>query len=183
MTLRPTSWILAFCALLLAGSTAWAIPPSLRPEIEHDLAQLTPPGPGLERAQIRGIPWCGGVRERDPDWGAYVANDLEQYRSSRHAEGRLFRLARVVCSEPEEPLAQRIATEVLQLWINETGMAARDAIESLALHVDKDRFQAERTALCDAIKPSGDNTRQERHALAAARFQLLGCWRDEPLWM
>jgi hypothetical protein len=180
---RPTSWILAFCAPLLAGSTAWAIPPSLRPEIEKDLAQLTPPGPGLERAQLRGIPWCGGVRERDPDWGSYVANDLEQYRTSRHAEGRLMRLARAVCSEPEEPLAQRIATEVLQLWINETGMAAREAVESLALRADKDGFQAERTALCDAIKPRGNDAYEERHALAAARFQLFGCWNDDPLWM
>jgi len=177
---RPTSWILAFCAPLVAGSTAWAIPPSLRPEIEHELAQLTPPGPGLDRAQIRGIPWCSGVRERNPDWGAYVANDLRQYRTSRHAEDRLFRLARAVCSEPEEPLAQRIATEVLQLWINKTGLTAAEAVESLTLRADKDGFQAERTALCDAIKP---RDKDKRKALAAARFQLFGCSRDEPLWM
>jgi hypothetical protein len=180
---RPTSWILAFCAPLVAGSTAWAIPPSYRPDIERELAHPTPPGPGLERAQLRGIPWCGGVHERDPDWGGLVADDFQQYRNNRHYQFRLFHLARAVCSEPEEPLAQRIATEVLQLWINETGMAARDAVESLALRADKDGFQAERTALCDAIKPRGDDPRQERTALAAARFQLFGCRRDAPLWM
>jgi hypothetical protein len=191
MTPRPTSWILAFCAWLVAGSTAWAIPPSLRPDIEKELAHPTAPGPGLERAQLRGIPWCGSVRERDPDWGGLVADDLQQYRNNRHYESRLFHLARAVCSEPEEPLAQRIATEVLQLWINETGMTARNAVESLALRADKDGFQAERTALCDAIKPKSDDDRdrrdrdrhKERNALAAARYKLFGCWHDDPLWM
>ncbi len=183
MTRRPTSWILALCAPLVAGSTAWAMPPSLRPDIERELEHAAAPGPGLERAQLRGIPWCGSVRERDRDWAGYVASDLQQVRTSRHGEDRLFRLARGVCSEPDDPLAQRIATEVLQLWINETGMPARDAVESLALRVDKDRFQAERTALCDAIKPKGDDTYKEHNALAAARFQLLGCRRDDPLWM
>lgn len=183
MTPRPTSWILVFCPLLVVGSTAWALPPSLRPDIEKELGHPTSPGPGLERAQLRGIPWCGSVRERDPDWGGLVADDLHQYRNNRHHESRLFHLARAVCSEPEEPLAQRIATEVLQLWINETGMAARDAIESLALRADKDGFQAERTALCDAIKPKGDDIRKERTALATARYKLLGCWHDDPLWM
>lgn len=184
MTLRRlTSWILASCALLAAGSTAWAMPPSMRPEIERALEPPTPPGPGLERAQLRSIPWCSGVRERDRDWALRVPDDLRQYRTSRHYEIRLFRLASGVCSEPEEPLAQRVATEVLQLWINETGMAARDAVESLALRVDKDGFQAERTALCDAIKPRGDDTRKERNALATARFKLFGCRRDDPMWM
>lgn len=180
---RPTSWILALCAPLVAASTAWAMPPSLRPDIERELEHPTPSGPGLERAQLRGIPWCGSVRERDRDWAGYVADDLHQARTSRHGEDRLFRLARGVCSEPDDPLAQRIASEVLQLWINQTGMAARNAVESLALRVDKDGFQAERTALCDAIKPRGDGTGNERNALASARFQLFGCRRDEPLWM
>src|SRR5205807_8611223 len=47
----------------------------------------------------------------------------------------------------------------------------------------KDGFQAERTALCDAIKPKGDNNRKERTALATARYKLFGCWRDDPLWL
>jgi len=179
---RPTSWLLAFCALLV-GSTAWALPPGYREGIEHDIGPPTPPAQGRERAQLRGIPWCGGVRERDKDWGGLVIDDLQQYRQNRHSQFRLFHLARAVCSEPEEPLAQRIATEVLQLWINETGMTARDAVDSLALHADKDTFQAERTALCDAIQPKGDDTRKERNALAAARFLLLGCKREDPLWM
>jgi hypothetical protein len=183
MTPRPTSWILAFCALLV-GSTAWALPPGYREGIEHEIGAPTPPAPGRERAQLRGIPWCGGVRERDPDWGGLVIDDLNQYRQNRHSQFRLFHLARAVCSEPEEPLAQRIATEVLQLWINETGMTARDAVESLALRADKDGFQAERTALCDAIKPKSDDDRhKERTALAAARYKLFGCWHDDPLWM
>jgi hypothetical protein len=159
------------------------MPASARTEIEHEIGPPTPPGPGLERAQLRGIPWCGGVHERDPEWWMHIVDDLHQYRTSRHYEGRLFRLARGVCSEPDDPLAQRVATEVLQLWINESGMAARDAVESLAARSDKDTFQAERTALCDAIKPKGDDSRKERTALAAARFLLLGCKREDPLWM
>jgi hypothetical protein len=184
---RSTSWILAFCGLLVAGSTAFALPPGWREQIEHEMGPPTPPAPGRERAQLRGIPWCGGVRERDKDWAGLVIDDLQQYRQNRHSQFRLFHLARAVCSEPEEPLAQRIATEVLQLWINETGMAARDAVESLALRADKDGFQAERTALCDAIKPKTDDDRRDRHkernALAAARYKLFGCWHDDPLWM
>jgi hypothetical protein len=184
MTLRRlTSWILAFCAPLVAGSTAWAMPHEARTEIEHEIGAPTPPAPGLERAQIRGVPWCGSVREHDPEWWMSVADDFNQYRNNRHSQFRLFHLARVVCSEPGDPLAQRIAAEVLQLWVNETGMAAREAVESLALRADKDGFPAERTALCDAIKAKDDDTYKERNALAMARFQLLGCRRDDPLWM
>jgi hypothetical protein len=184
MTLRrSTSWILALCAPLVVGSTARAMPDAARAEIEHELGAPTAPGPRLERAQIHGVPWCGGVQKRDPEWWMHAVDDLQQYRNSRHSQFRLFRLARAGCGEPDDPLAQRIATEALQLWINETGMAAREAIESLALRTDKDGFQAERTALCDAIKPKDNDTRKERNALAMARLQLLGCRRDDPLWM
>jgi hypothetical protein len=175
--------MLAFCAPLVAASTARAVPDRVRAEIEHDIGPPTPPGPGLERAQLRGIPWCGSVRERDPEWWTHIIDDFEQYRTNRTYENRLFRLAGGVCNEPDDPLARRVATEVLQLWINQTGMTARDAVESLALRADKGGFEAERTALCDAIKPRGDDTRNERNALAAARFQLFGCRRDDPLWM
>lgn len=113
----------------------------------------------------------------------HIVDELHQYRTSRYMEHRLFQLARGVCSAPDDPLAQRIATEVLQLWINQTGMSAPDAVASLSLRADKDAFQAERTALCDAIKPKGDDPRKERTALAAARFLLLGCKREAPLWM
>jgi hypothetical protein len=182
-TRRPTSWILAFCAPLVAGSTAQAMPDATRAEIEHEIGVPTAPGPGLERAQLHGIPWCGAVHKHDPEWWMSTADDLQQYRNGRHSQFRLFHLARMLCGEPGDPLVQRIATEALQLWINETGMAARDAVESLALRTDKDGFQAERTALCDAIKPKDDETRKERTALARARFQVLGCRNDSPLWM
>lgn len=181
---RSTIWILALCAPLVAASTAQAMPGSGRASIEQELGPPTPPGPGLEQAQLRDVPWCGSVHARDPEWWMHVVDDLHQYRNNRHYETRLFELAGGVCSEPGDPLAQRIATEVLQLWINETGMAARDAVESLALRADKDTFQAERTALCDAIKLKSDADRyKERNALAMARFQLLGCQLNNPLWM
>jgi hypothetical protein len=159
------------------------MPGETRTEIEHELGTPTAPGPRLERAQIHGIPWCGGAHQRDPEWWMYVVDDLQQYRNNRHSQDRLFHLARVICGGPDDPLAQRIATEVLQLWVNETGMAAREAVESLALRADKDGFPAERTALCDAIKPRDDDTHKERTAVAMARFQLLGCRLDDPLWM
>jgi len=183
MIRRPTSWILALCASLVAGSSAWAMPGETRTEIERELGTPTAPGPGLERAQIHGVPWCGGAHPRDPEWWMSVVDDLQQYRNNRHSQYRLFHLARVICGGPDDPLAQRIATEVLQLWVNETGMAAREAVESLALRADKAGFPAERTALCDAIKPKDDDTHKERTALAVARFQLLGCRLDDPLWM
>ena len=80
MTPRPTSWILALCTLLAAGSPARAMPPATRAEIEQAIGPPTPPGSGLERAQVRGIPWCGGVREHEREWWAPV-NNLHRYRT------------------------------------------------------------------------------------------------------
>lgn len=79
MTPRSTSWILTFCVSLVAGS-AFALPPGAREEIEHEIGPPTPPAPGRERAQLRGIPWCGGVRERDRDWAGLVIDDARQRR-------------------------------------------------------------------------------------------------------
>jgi hypothetical protein len=176
---RPTSWIPVFCVLLMTASSAWA---QQRNELDRVLQRMTAPEPGFERARVRGMPWCSNVHEPDRDWAGTVRLNLDSYRRDTHVKNNLFSSARALCSAGSDPLAQRAWIELEQLWINQTGMAEADAFVSFSLRADDAVFQADRTQLCDAIKPRRDDPEEERKALATARNELFGCRADDPLW-
>jgi hypothetical protein len=177
--MRPNRIVLVVLLLLLTAN-AWA---DERAELDKVLQHPTAPGLGLDRAQVRALPWCGTIHEHQQDWASSVQTNLNSYHESSGLESRLFDSARLLCSAPTDPVALRAAVEIEQLWINETGLAEADALVSLALRADDNAFQAERTRVCEATEPKGSDPHAERTALAAARYSLLGCRLSNPLWM
>lgn len=133
------------------------------------------PGPGLDRASSGPPRWCRGGQVKDIKWPSQVASNLESYRKNNQPllQPRLVDAAAAVCTY-NAPGYQRAATEILQYWINETGLSEADAVASLAARIDGDAWQAEHDQLCHALD-SGNSHDKEQNAMAEARIRLFGC--------
>lgn len=145
------------------------------PELERSLVHPAP-GPGLERASAGALRWCRGVRGgrgQDIVWPSEIVRRFELYRKGESREDMLLELAAAVC-QVHAPAYQHAATEVLQYWINETGLSEADATASLAARVDTQTWEPERDQLCNALR-SDDSRDHEVAALAEARYELFGC--------
>ncbi len=176
--------------LVVTTTTAWADDGTT--ELEKALHHPAP-APGLDRARTGPPAWCGGRHPAEQGWAYDVATGITSYveadHNRRHDTGEehyLINAARLVCGA-NHPVAQRAATEIEQLWINETGLAEADAIASLAARIDQDKFEAERTQLCDAMPMAEDNVddkgrKREQRILGLAHRRLLGCDTAYPLW-
>lgn len=133
------------------------------------------PGPGLDRASSGPPRWCRGGPVQDIKWPSQVASNLERYRANNDVllQPLLVDAAAAVCTY-NAPGYHRAATEILQYWINETGLSEADAVASLAARIDRDAWQAEHDRLCHAFG-SGDSHDKEQNELADARGRLFGC--------
>lgn len=133
------------------------------------------PGPGLDRASSGPPRWCPGGPVKEIKWPSEVASELQQYRANNSPllQPNLVTAAAVVCTY-NAPAYQRAATEILQYWINETGLSEADAIASLAARIDPDEWQADHDQVCHALR-SGDSHDQEQNAMVEARVWLFGC--------
>jgi hypothetical protein len=143
------------------------------------------PGAGLDRARVGRPRWCAAVGKADVAWPDNIAQELDTYRKSTTQQNELFRVAADVCTLPDEPAYQRVAAEVLQYWIDETGLAETDAVGSLAARLDHDAWVAEHDQLCKAFG-FGDGHDDEASAIVDARRQLFGCDdedADHAAWM
>jgi hypothetical protein len=106
---------------------------------------------GLERAHVGPPRWCGRMKERDESWAGSIANSMQEYRGGHYQQSSLVRSAQLVCNAPNRPAAQHAAAEILQYWINETGLSEADAIASLAARFDGDAFEASHDQLCQQL--------------------------------
>src|SRR5512140_2164134 len=177
--------------LVVTTTTAWADDGTT--ELERALHHPAP-APGLDRARTGPPAWCGRGHPEEQGWAYDVATGITSYvqadHNRRHDTGEehyLLHAAGLVCGAANHPAAQRAATEIEQLWINETGLAEADAIASLAARIDQDKFEAERTQLCDAMPMAEDNVddkgrKREQRILGLAHRRLLGCDGANPLW-
>src|SRR3954463_2111755 len=118
-------------------------------EAEH--IKSTPPAPGVDKAPATGPAWCAPLTEQPRTYG--FGGHLSSYYNSPQTHGyELFGAASALChNDPKEPIIQKAATEIVQLWMNSSGLSAPDAIESIKMWLDKDGYEAEQKKLCDAL--------------------------------
>ena len=168
---------------LLVATTAHARPSG--EDFERERAQLDKslqhpaPGPGLERAAEGKPRWCQHAK-RDEAWPGQIASELETYRKATNEQSALVRAAAAVCTV-DDPVYHRAATELLQDWINETGLSQADAIASLAARVDEDAWSAEQEKLCSRFKFDHDDKKGAFDQ--TVHYALFGCSDGEPGWM
>ena len=128
-------------------------------------------------AAAGGPTWCHGPpKDRDEAWAGTAENSLQDYRGSHHSQYRLIQAARVLCNAPRDPAAVKPATEILQAWMKESGLAEPEAIASIAARMDADAWKAEEQKLCEPLEQAGFEKIPRAHKF------LFGC-NGDPLWL
>lgn len=189
---------LAVVVVMLLAPVVASADAETEAELEKSLAHPQPL-PGLERAHVGPPRWCGRLKERDEAWAGSFVNEMEDYRGNHFSQYRLFNASHKLCNEPNRPAAQHAAAEVVQYWINETGLSEQDAIASLAARFDTDAWEAAQQQLCDALGNGDDGDGDEDddegarnhgrgrhhvpHELLDAHKALLGCNGGTPQWL
>jgi hypothetical protein len=188
----PTMRLITVIVLALTSTAAWADDDGTA-ELEKTLVHPAP-GPGLEKARTGAPSWCASAKAGPSDWAFDVATGIQNYRQFDHdrhhdtgGESSLLHAAALVCGA-NHPAAQHAATEIEQLWINETGLAEADAVTSLAARIDKAKIEAARDKLCGEMPEAEGNVddkgnKREKRILAFAHRQLMGCGNSDPLWI
>ncbi|MBX3159564.1 MAG: hypothetical protein KF773_26570 [Deltaproteobacteria bacterium] len=145
-----------------------------------ELAQLkVPPEAGVATAKPQAPPWCATATKVSGHWTpGGVRRTLEAVSSDGYPN--LVKGAALLCQWPKDPAVAHATAQVLQVWMNYTGMSQAHAAEALTARLAVDRFTADQEKLCGALAPSQSSTREK--ALADARQKLFGC-AGNPLWM
>ena len=125
-------------------------------QLDHSLAHPAPLA-GLDRAHVGPPRWCGQMKDHEDGWAGSIVNSMSDYRGGHFSQSRLIESARYACNAPNRPAAQRASAEILQYWINETGLSEADAIASIAARVDHDAFDASRDQLCKQLDADDAN--------------------------
>jgi len=94
--------------------------------------------PGHAVAKPEAPPWCDGVAvERNMSISALRRTIEDQQRTSTSS---LVTAMPMTCRWPNEPAMQKAVAQILQYWINWTGLSRDKAVETLKLRLAKDRW-------------------------------------------
>ncbi|MBX3160630.1 MAG: hypothetical protein KF773_31985 [Deltaproteobacteria bacterium] len=148
-------------------------------ESASELTQIAvKPEPGVGVARPQPPPWCATVKVEGSWSPGGVRRTIEaagdDYRN-------VIKGAGLLCQWARDPAAAHATGQVLQLWMNYTGMTQAQAAEAIGARVDADRFAADRKALCSALQPTGSS--DEEKQFADARSKLFACTDQTPLWI
>jgi len=134
----------------------------------------TPPARGIDRAPMGPPTWCPPPSGAPSEAGFHVVLE-SYYRSPDTRIDALIDAATRLCkNDPRQPIIQKAAAEVQQLWMNRFGLSAADAVDSMRLSIDPARIDAEKQRLCDAITLDDELGGADR-AFMQARRELFDC--------
>jgi hypothetical protein len=141
--------------------------------IEGRLKQ-TAPARGVDKAPLGPPGWCGPLTE-SPYTGGVDGHLGQYYEYPTTKFWAVVGAAQALCkNDPKAPVIHRFAQEVLQIWMNNYGLSAADAVESIKLTIDKDRNESAQRELCKALALDAEVGGAER-AFQMARRDLFEC--------
>ena len=169
--------LIVFGIVAALGRDAAAVPGATNYERIQSALKQPAPGGGIDKAPAGAPGWCNGIED---DGRADVGGHLgSYYADGPYKFAELVAAARATCNlDPKHPVTQQAAQEVLQLWMNETGLSAPDATESINLTIDQKRNEALQKELCAALAIDPEVAGAERAFLQAKR-ELFGCLNDK----
>ena len=140
---------------------------------EAENIKSTPPAAGVDKTTSTGPAWCAPLKESPRTYG--FGGHLSSYYAAPGYKGyELFGAADALChNDPKEPIIQQAATEIVQLWMNSTGLSQADAVESIKMWLDKDHESLQKQ-ICNALAIDDEVGGAER-AFQLARRELFEC--------
>jgi len=141
---------------------------------EAENIKNTPPAAGVDKAAATGPAWCAPLTG-DPRTYSFGGHLASYYAAPQYKGYELFGAADALChNDPKAPIIQKAATEIVQLWMNSTGLSQADAVESIKMWLGKDAYEAEQKQLCSALAIDDEVGGAER-AFQLARRELFEC--------
>jgi len=141
---------------------------------------VTPADPGLDTAKVRPPPWCAqaGTDLGSPSPSSLVRT-IEAARRYSNSWDAYFDAARTTCVYPKQPSIQKAVQIIEQSWINMTGLPEAQALETFEARLDKDKFEADKTKLCDGLTVSDEVEGQDKAFMTTRRALLCAqMWTD-----
>jgi hypothetical protein len=150
-----------------------------RERYKYDLKSLkdslksTPAARGVDKAPLGPPGWCGPLKEAP--YGAGLGGHMDSYYQQPDQLWKLAGAVGAICkNDPKEPLIQKFAQEILQVWMNKFGLNAKDAVESLKLVLDDPASDAGKKRVCGALTISDEIEGAEKIFMQARRT-LFDC--------
>ncbi|HEY4182221.1 MAG TPA: hypothetical protein VGM90_35500 [Kofleriaceae bacterium] len=179
MVLRFSSLVAAIAAV-----GALSVVASAEDFSEIMAKKVEDPDPGVQAAKAQAPSWCKSVK--DATAHGRSAGALSRTIDSGMGDfNNMVAAAQMVCLWPTDPGAAHATQIILQHWMNWTGETQAQAIESLTLRVNEDKFKADGDKLCTSLK-TDDEVDGEEKEFKLAELALIGCrygHTDSPLWL
>lgn len=155
----------------------------------EDMSEVTAkkveaPDLGVQTAKAQAPSWCKSVK--DPTANGSSAGALSRTLDAGvNDHTSLIKAAEMVCLWPSDPGVAHAVQIIVQRWMNWTGESQAQAVESLTLRVNEDKFKADGDKLCTVLKVDGE-VGGEENQFKLAELALVGCsygHTDSPLWL
>ncbi|HEY4182220.1 MAG TPA: hypothetical protein VGM90_35495 [Kofleriaceae bacterium] len=127
--------------------------------------------------------WCKNVK--DATAHGRSAGALSRTIDAGSGEYRqLISAAQMTCLWPSDPAIKHAVQIILQHWMNWTGETQAQAIESITLRVNEEKFDADQKKLCNELKIDDETEGEEKQFNRAERV-LMGCGLSpgNPQWI
>jgi hypothetical protein len=136
------------------------------------------PEPGIDTAKPQPPPWCATATKVPGTWSpAGIRRTIEAVTS----EGlpNLLKGAALLCQQPKDANVAHATAQVLQVWMNNTGMSQAHAVESLTARLAVDRFAADQPSCaprCPPAPPTRTSSSPTRAASSSAATATRCGW-------
>jgi hypothetical protein len=168
---------------LVAGIAALTAVASAEDFTEIMAKKVEAADPGVPTATEVAPTWCKSVK--DPTAHGRSAGALSRTIDAGQNEyGQMISAAQMVCLWPTDPAIKHAVQYILQHWMNWTGETQAQAIESITLRVNDEKFAADQKKLCTDLKIDGETEGEEKWFNRAERL-LMGCGLSpgNPQWL
>jgi hypothetical protein len=144
---------------------------------ESDMSPISPEE-NVATATIGAKPaWCDKAKITD----RWEPGRIGRTARSQYGTDRIVDAALHICQRPTDATWKKEAGYLLQQWMNWTHLSQSDAENALRARIQKEKFAADREALCKALELSPE-VGGETKTLGEAQLRFFGCGNDAPLW-
>lgn len=168
--------------VITLAAAAHAAPPALADDIDDTVFRVPGgPRPGRDVVPAMAPPWCSEIAA--PGWGRGA---MQRTVSQVVEGGKLYAVAKgaqLLCDHPERAAWREQTGQLVQTWVNETGLSTKDAVTAITARANEARWEKERGELCATFAVDAEASDEDK-AIAAAHRDLFACGNGggAPAW-